>query len=152
MRCAGFSLWWLLLLRSTGFRCVASVVVAPGLSSCGSRAQLLHGMWDLPGPGIEPVSPALAAGFLTTAPRKSLHAHFCPASGPTRDSTPPKQAGGQWGLLALLLAGAAHPAPGSHAPASCGHRQPSPSRQASCLCSHPDHLLRDPYCQPAGVQ
>ena len=25
-------------------------------------------MWDLPGPGIEPVSPALAGGFLTTAP------------------------------------------------------------------------------------
>ena len=38
------------------------------LSSCGSQAQLLHGMWDLPGPGHEPVSPALAGGFLTTAP------------------------------------------------------------------------------------
>ena len=25
-------------------------------------------MWDLPGPGIEPMSPALAGGFLTTAP------------------------------------------------------------------------------------
>ena len=25
-------------------------------------------MWDLPGPGLEPVSPALADGFLTTAP------------------------------------------------------------------------------------
>ena len=30
--------------------------------------KLLHGMWDLPGPGIEPVFPALAGGFLTTAP------------------------------------------------------------------------------------
>ena len=30
-------------------------------------------MWDRPGPGIEPVSPALAGGFLTTAPpEKSL--------------------------------------------------------------------------------
>ena len=29
-------------------------------------------MWDLPGPGIEPMSPALAGGFLTTeAPGKS---------------------------------------------------------------------------------
>ena len=27
------------------------------LSNCGSRAQLLRGMWDLPGPGLEPVSP-----------------------------------------------------------------------------------------------
>ena len=25
-------------------------------------------MWDLPGPGIKPVSPALAGGFLTTVP------------------------------------------------------------------------------------
>ena len=54
-----------------------SVVVARGLSSCGSRAQLLHDMWDLPGPGLEPVSPALAGGFLTTAPPgKSLPIFF----------------------------------------------------------------------------
>ena len=38
------------------------------LSSCGSRAKLLRGMWDLPRPGLEPVSPALAGRFLTTAP------------------------------------------------------------------------------------
>ena len=38
------------------------------LSSCGARALLLCGMWDLPGPGLEPVSPALAGGFLNTAP------------------------------------------------------------------------------------
>ena len=25
-------------------------------------------MWDLPGPGLEPVSPALAGEFLTTVP------------------------------------------------------------------------------------
>ena len=44
------------------------------LSSCGSRAQLLHGMWDLPGPGIKPMSPAWASGFLTTVPPgKSPH-------------------------------------------------------------------------------
>ena len=47
----------------------ASVVVAHGLSRCGMRAQLLRSMWDLPRPGLEPVSPALAGGlFLTTAP------------------------------------------------------------------------------------
>ena len=95
MRCAGFSLRWLLLLWSTGSRRVASVVVAHGLNSCGSRAlerrlsscgaraSLLHGMCDLPGPGLEPVSPALADGFLTTAPQgKSLYpisdTLFCP--------------------------------------------------------------------------
>ena len=38
------------------------------LSSRGSRAQLLRGMWDLPRPGLEPVSPALAGRFSTTAP------------------------------------------------------------------------------------
>ena len=56
------------------------MVVAHGLSSCGSRAlgrrlssrgaraKLLCSMWDFPGPGIKPMSPALAGGFLTTAP------------------------------------------------------------------------------------
>ena len=38
------------------------------LSNCGSWAQLLRGMWDFPRPGLEPVSPALAGRFSTTAP------------------------------------------------------------------------------------
>ena len=38
------------------------------LSSCDSRAQLLRGMWDLLRPGLEPMSPALAGRFSTTAP------------------------------------------------------------------------------------
>ena len=38
------------------------------LSNCGSRTQLLRGVWDLPRPGLEPVSPALAGRFSTTAP------------------------------------------------------------------------------------
>ena len=38
------------------------------LSNCGSQAQPLCGMWDLPRPGLEPVSPALAGRFSTTAP------------------------------------------------------------------------------------
>ena len=38
------------------------------LSSCGSRAQLLRGMWDPPRPGLEPVCPALAGRLSTTAP------------------------------------------------------------------------------------
>ena len=41
------------------------------LSNCGSRAQLLHGMWDPPRPGLEPMSPALAGSFSTTAPQGS---------------------------------------------------------------------------------
>ena len=52
---------------------VASLVVehrlqTHRLSSCGSWAQLLRGMWDVPRPGLEPVSPALAGRFSTTAP------------------------------------------------------------------------------------
>ena len=52
---------------------VASLVVehrlqTRRLSSCGSRAQLLRGMWDLPRPGLEPVSPALGGRFSSTAP------------------------------------------------------------------------------------
>ena len=38
------------------------------LNNCGSRAQLLRGMWDLPGPGLEPMFPALAGRFSTTVP------------------------------------------------------------------------------------
>ena len=94
--CTDFSLQWPLLLWSTGSRCAgfnncgmrASVVVARGLSSCGSqapehrlsscgtRAQLLRGMRDLPGPGLEPMSLALAGGFLATAPPRKSHVPF----------------------------------------------------------------------------
>ena len=52
---------------------VASLVVehrlqTRRLSNCGSRAQLLRGMWNPPRPELEPVSPALAGRFSTTAP------------------------------------------------------------------------------------
>ena len=47
------------------------------LSNCGSRAQLLRGMWDLPRPGLEPVSPVLVGRFSTTAPPgKPLYLYF----------------------------------------------------------------------------
>ena len=46
-----------------------------GLSCCGAQAPdaqaqslWLTGMWDLPRPGLEPVSPALAGRFSITAP------------------------------------------------------------------------------------
>ena len=73
LRCKGFSLWWLLLLQSTGsrragFNSCGLWALELRLSSCGARTELLRGMWDLPGPGVEPLSPALAGGFLTTAP------------------------------------------------------------------------------------
>ena len=43
-------------------------MAAGGLSGRGAQAQLLHGKWNLPRPGIEPGSPALAGGFLSTVP------------------------------------------------------------------------------------
>ena len=73
--CGGFSYC---RAQTLGMR--ASVAVAHGLSSCGMRAlerrlsscgswtQLFCGMWDLPGPGLESMSSALAGGFLTTVP------------------------------------------------------------------------------------
>ena len=47
------------------------------LSSCGSRAQLLRGMWDPPRPGLEPVSPGLAGRLSTTAPPGKPRCSFC---------------------------------------------------------------------------
>ena len=73
--CSGFSFCG---ARALGVQ--ASVVVTRGLSSCvsralerrlsscGAHAWLLCSMWDLPRAGLEPVSPALAGEFLTTAP------------------------------------------------------------------------------------
>ena len=71
--CGGFS-----CCRAQALGAWASVVVARRLSSCGAWAYLLCGMWDLPGLGLEPVSPALAGGFLTTVPPgKSLIFLLC---------------------------------------------------------------------------
>ena len=53
--CGGFS-----LVMSTAVWCVSSVVVAYGL--------VTYSMWNIPGPGIEPVSPASQGIFLTTGP------------------------------------------------------------------------------------
>ena len=74
--CGGFSCCGAQALGHVGFSsCTSSR--APELSSCGTRAQLLHSVWDLPGPEIEPMSPALAGRFLTTEPPgKSLSIPF----------------------------------------------------------------------------
>ena len=53
-----------------GFSCCRAWAVGiKGFSSCGSTgAQWHHGMWDLPRPGIKPVSLVLQGKFLTTGP------------------------------------------------------------------------------------
>ena len=74
LQCAGLSLQsralgtWALAVEAHGLSSCGSLALEHRLSSCGSRAYLLHCMWDLPRLGIEPVSPALVGGFLTTAP------------------------------------------------------------------------------------
>ena len=65
-RCAGLSLSWPLVAEHRLQMC--------RLSNCGSRAQLLRGMWDLPRPGLDPVSPALAGRLSTTVPPGKSHA------------------------------------------------------------------------------
>ena len=60
------------------------------LSNCGSRAQLLRGMWDLPRPGLEPMSPALAGRLSTTAPpgKPGPDFNLCSERGMRNDSIP----------------------------------------------------------------
>ena len=66
--------WGPLVIAVRGPLTIAASLVAEHrlqthrLSNCGSRAQLLHGMWDLPRPGLKPMCPALAGRLLTTAP------------------------------------------------------------------------------------
>ena len=54
--CIEFSLRWILLLQRIGARLMGSVVMAP------------RSLWNLPRPGIEPMSAAWAGGFWTTGP------------------------------------------------------------------------------------
>ena len=72
LSCAGFSLWRLLVLWSRVSRHTSLVcglkALQPGLGCGGARARLLCSMWNLPWPGVKPVSPAFAAALLSTAP------------------------------------------------------------------------------------
>ena len=65
-------------------------------SSLGARAWLPRGRWNLPKPGVEPVSPALAAGFLSTAPPGKSQRPFL---GPVLC----RVLGGHWGSWCSLV-------------------------------------------------
>ena len=57
--------------------CGAQGLGHTGFSSCSTQAELLLGMWDLPGSGIEPIPPVLACGFFTTElPGKPSYSFF----------------------------------------------------------------------------
>ena len=120
-----------LFLRSTGSRPTGSV-------TCGARAWLLHGTWPLPGPGIEPVCPALAGGFLNrwttwSVPGPSVFARLpCGVEGRGR----PEQATlrrAQWSLSAQGVVSRL-----------CGHRPHSAASlmAASLVPSVPSSLER----------
>ena len=47
-----------------------------GFSSCGTWASLLQGMWNLPQPEIEPVSPTLAGRFSSPVPPGKYQGRF----------------------------------------------------------------------------
>ena len=52
------------------FTAMASVLMAHRLERASSCVYGLSCMWDLPGPGMEPVSSAPAGGFFTTEPTR----------------------------------------------------------------------------------
>ena len=54
--------------RHTGFSRGDSRALGCRLRRCSTSAQLLHSMWDIPRPGVEPVSPALAVRCVTVEP------------------------------------------------------------------------------------
>lgn len=82
-RCSGFSCCGTQAPESTGFSSCGSWALEYRLSSCGVWPYLLWGMWDLPRPGIEPVSIALQGGFFTTEPSgKPLREANGAGSGP----------------------------------------------------------------------
>ena len=73
LQCTHFFLQWLLLWCSMGvggrgYGTCSSQVLEHRFGSCGTWAQLFCCMWDLLDPGIEPMSPALAAVFFPLVP------------------------------------------------------------------------------------
>ena len=71
--CGGFSCFRAQALGCLDYSDCGSRALGRRLGSCGTWASLLRGMWDLPGSGIKPPSPALAGGYFTTeTPEKPL--------------------------------------------------------------------------------
>ena len=56
------------VLLGTDFNSCSTWALGHRLNSCGTQAKLLQAMWDLPGPGVEPMSPALAGGQVDSLP------------------------------------------------------------------------------------
>ena len=76
----GFLLRWFSCCGAQAAGTWALGATARGLSSCGAWTWLPRSLWNPPGPGVEPMSPALAGGFLSTLPRGKTCSVFlkCP--------------------------------------------------------------------------
>ena len=78
LRCEGFSLWWVLCCRAQALglsvfnHCGEWVLQRFSFSRCGTLAQLLLSMWDLPGPGIEPMSSGIGRQILNHWPTREV--------------------------------------------------------------------------------
>ena len=66
--CSGISCSRARALGLMGFSSGSSWALEHRLNCCGAEAWLLCDLWDLLGPGIEPMSPAMAGRFITTEP------------------------------------------------------------------------------------
>ena len=69
LQTTGSRAYWLLVVAACGCSGCDSWAPEHRLNSCGIWAWLVCCMWDLPGPGIKPVSLALAGRFFTIEPR-----------------------------------------------------------------------------------
>ena len=73
--------------------CGAQGSGAHGLRSCGAQAQLLRSRWGLPGPGVEPESPALPGGFRSSGPPGKPHAFLSRQANKTKQVLTPRKVG-----------------------------------------------------------
>ena len=62
-----------LVLELSGFSSGSPQTLEHRLRSCGTWAKMSRDMWDIPGLGIKPVSPASVGGFFTTEPPGKPH-------------------------------------------------------------------------------
>ena len=73
-----FKNYYLLFLAALDLHCGAWALRHVGLVAAAVWAYLPLGLWGILGPGIKPISPALADGFLTTGSLgKSCHSTSC---------------------------------------------------------------------------
>ena len=126
--CRGFSSWRAGALGHVGF------------SSCGTRAQLPLGMWNLPGPGIQLCSLHWQTSFPITGllEEKVKVPQSCPTLCDPMDCSPPGSS--VHGILqARILEWAATPFPG--ALPYPGIESGSPELQADALLSEPPGVM-----------